>query len=165
MIFETNRLLVRKLKKTDLNAFHKMQSNPLVMQYTTGIVKDLEGHKKELSELISKYDKRNNDFWIYAIQRKSDAAFIGTIAFVKKGKDDEIGYRFLQEFWNYGFGTEVCHGIIDYCQKKNFKKLIAYAVDENIASHKILQKLKFKFVKKQIAEDLQLPETKYELHL
>ena len=165
MIFETNRLLVRKLIMTDLNAFHKMQSNPLVMQYATGIVKDLEGHKNELSDLISKYDEVNNDFWIYAIVRKFDDAFIGTCAIVKNENDDEIGYRFLQEYWDNGYGTEVCKGIIDYCRKNNFKKLIAYAVDENIASHKILQKLKFKFVKKQIAEDLQMQETKYELYL
>lgn len=165
MIFETNRLLVRKLKETDLNAFHKMQSNPLVMQYTTGVVKNLEDHKKELSELISKYDAVNNDFWIYAVERKSDAVFTGTIALVKNGVDDEIGYRFLQEFWNNGFGTEVCQGLIEYCRSKKLTKLTAYAVDENIASHKILQKLKFTFVKKQIAEDLQLSETKYELYL
>lgn len=165
MIFETNRLLVRKLKKSDLNAFHKMQSNPLVMQYTTAITKSLEAHILELDNLISKYSLEDNTFWIYAVERKSDSAFLGTIALVKNGKDDEIGYRFLQEYWGNGFGTEVCQGIIKYCRNRNFTKLSAYAVDANIASNKILQKLDFKFVKKQVAEDLQLLETKYELYL
>tara|TARA_R110001592_G_scaffold105035_1_gene295404 strand:+ start:5468 stop:5965 length:498 start_codon:yes stop_codon:yes gene_type:complete len=165
MIFETNRLLVRKLKETDLNAFHKMQSNLLVMQYTTGITKSLEAHTLELYDLISKYNLVDNSFCIYAIERKLDTAFIGTVALVKDRNDDEIGYRFLQEYWRNGFGTEVCEGLIDYCRKNNFAKLIAYAVDTNIASNKILQKLDFKFVKKQLAEDLQLPETKYELYL
>ncbi len=165
MIFETNSLLVRKLKKTDLQAFHKTQSNPQVMQYATGVTKSLQEHTLELDDLISKYDKVNNDFWIYAIERKSDAVFIGTVALVKSKNDDEIGYRFLQEYWGNGYGTEVCQGLIEYCRNKNFTKLIAYAVDVNIASHKILEKLHFKCVKKQIAEDLQLPETKYQLYL
>lgn len=165
MIFETNRLLIRKLKKTDISAFHKMQSNLLVMQYTTGITKSLEAHRVELDDLISKYNELNNDFWIYAIERKLDSVFIGTLALVKNENEDEIGYRFLQEFWRKGFGTEVCEGIINYCRKNNFVKLTAYVVDENIAFHKILQKLNFKFVKKQIAEDLQLQESKYELNL
>lgn len=165
MIFETNRLLVRKLKKIDLKAFHKMQSNPLVMQYATGITKSLEQHKTELTDLISKYNLVDNSFWIYAIERKSDTKFIGTVALVKNKNDDEIGYRFLQEYWGNGFGTEVCQGLIDYCRKNNFIKLIAYAVDVNIASNRILKKIDFKFVKKQLAEDLQLPETKYELYL
>jgi ribosomal-protein-alanine N-acetyltransferase len=165
MIFETNRVRVRKLIESDLNAFHRMQSNPLVMQYATGIVKSLEAHKIELDDLISKYDVTENSFWIYAIERKTDAAFIGTVALVKDDGNDEVGYRFLQEFWGSGFGTETCQGLIEYCKKKNFKKLTAYAVDANIASQKILEKLHFKFVRRQIAEDLQLSEIKYELYL
>ena len=51
MIFETENLLIRKLVSSDLHAFHKMQSNFKVMQYTTGIVKNLEEHKIELEQL------------------------------------------------------------------------------------------------------------------
>ena len=165
MIFETENLLVRKLVASDLEAFHKMQSNPKVMQYATGIVKSLEAHKIELDGLISKYDVIDNDFWIYAVVQKKDSAFIGTVALVKDEGNNEIGYRFLEDFWGNGFGTETCKGLINYCKESNFKKLTAYAVDANIASQKILEKLDFKFVKKQIAEDLQLQETKYELYL
>lgn len=139
MIFETERLIVRKLATSDLEAFHKMQSNPKVMQYTTGFVKSLEAHKTELEELISKYDVNDNDFWIYAVERKKDTVFIGTVALVKNDGDDEIGYRFLEDFWGNGFGTETCKGLIDYCKRNNFKKLTAYAVDANIASQKILE--------------------------
>lgn len=165
MIFETNRLRVRKLIESDLDAFHKMQSNPLVMQYTTGIIKEFEGHRIELNELISKYTLADNSFWIYTIERKTDAAFIGTCALVKEGNNDEIGYRFLQEYWNNGFGAETCQGLIEYCKKNNYTELTAYAVDANIASQKILEKLHFKFVKRQIAADLQLSEIKHELYL
>ncbi|MDG1040994.1 MAG: GNAT family N-acetyltransferase, partial [Polaribacter sp.] len=111
------------------------------------------------------YKLKGNTFWVYAVERKLDTAFVGTIALVKDKNDDEIGYRFLQDYWGDGFGTEVCQGLIEYCRNKNIIKLTAYAVDKNSASKKILQKLNFKMVKKQIAEDLQLPETKYELDL
>ena len=52
IIFETHRLLVRKLKMSDLNPFHAMQSNPKVMQYAEGEVKSLEAHENELRDLI-----------------------------------------------------------------------------------------------------------------
>jgi len=165
MIFETENLLIRKLVSSDLQAFHKMQSNFKVMQYTTGIVKNLEEHKIELEQLISKYNFIDNTFWIYGIERKSDSKFIGTVALIKDAGNDEIGYRFLEEYWGRGYGSETCQGLINYCKKKNFKKLTAYAVDVNIASQRILEKLDFKFVKRQIAEDLQLSEIKYELYL
>jgi [ribosomal protein S5]-alanine N-acetyltransferase len=165
MIFETNRLRVRKLHLKDLEGFHKMQSNPKAMQYADGQVKSLELHVIEIKELISKYTLANNVFWIYAIVQKSNDAFIGTVALVKEGTEDEIGYRFLEEYWNQGFGFEVCDGLISYCRKQGLNKLIAFSIDKNKASVKILEKLNFKAIQQLIAEELQLPETKYELYL
>ncbi|WP_347175390.1 GNAT family N-acetyltransferase [Polaribacter uvawellassae] len=165
MIFETERLIVRKLILEDLKPFHQLESNPLVLQYATGDVKSFDKNKEELNELISKYNVSNNDFWIYAIERKSDAVFVGTVALVKDNTDDEIGYRFLEKFWNKGYATEICKGLILYCKTIGIKKIIGYVVDKNIASIKIIEKQGFVAIKKQIADDLQLPETKYELYL
>ena len=165
MIFETERLLVRKLIMADLNQFHKMQSNPKVMQFATGEPKNLKENKLELQNLISKYELPTNDFWIYAIERKSDKEFIGTVALVKDENDDEIGYRFLEKYWKTGYGLEICKGLIIYCKSIKIPKIIGYVVDENIASAKILEKLNFKVIKKFISDDIGLPETKYELIL
>lgn len=165
MIFETERLLIRKLTLDDLEPFHQLESNSNVLKYATGEVKNLTENKTELLDLMSRYKKHYNDFWIYAIERKSDKNFIGTLALVKDGIDDEIGYRFLEKYWRNGYGFEVCKGTINYCKQLNFKKLVGYVVDENKASAKILEKLNFIIVKKFISEDLILPETKYELEL
>lgn len=150
---------------SDLKSFHELQSNPKVLQFADGEVKDWVGNKKELEELIQKYAVLNNDFWIYAIERTSDAAFVGTLALVKDGVDDEIGYRFLEKYWNKGYGFEICEGTIRYCKKIGIKKLVGYIVDKNSASTSIVEKFNFKVVDKFISDDLQLPETKYELIL
>lgn len=165
MIFETERLLIRKLNLNDLQPFYQLESNPKVLKYATGEVKNIEESKTELLHLISRYDKHLNDFWIYAIERKSDKVFAGTLALVKDNIDDEIGYRFLEKFWGNGYGFEICKGSIEYCKQLGFKKLVGYVVDENIASAKILEKLNFKKVKHFISDDIKLPETKYELKL
>jgi RimJ/RimL family protein N-acetyltransferase len=165
MIFESERLIVRKLILSDLNSFHEMQSNVKVMQFADGEVKSLSEHKIEIKELINKYDIVDNDFWIYAIERKDDSRFLGTLALVKDGEDDEIGYRFLEKYWNKGYGFEICKATISHCKQIGLEKIVGYVVDENIASAKILKKLNFKIVKKFISDDLKLPETKYELEL
>ena len=121
--------------------------------------------EKEICDLISKYTKKNNDFWIYAIVDKSNDNFLGTVALVKDGIDDEIGYRFLEKYWSKGFGSEICEGLIAYCKSIGIKKIVGYVVDKNIASAKILEKLNFKVIKKFVGEDINLPETKYELKL
>ena len=165
MIFETERLLIRKLKSSDLNEFHKLESNPNVLKYADGEVKSYLENEKELKGLIAKYTQRGNDFWIYAIERKFDSQFVGTLALVKDNLDDEIGYRFLEKYWGNGYGFEVCKATIVYCKQLGLKKIVGYVVDKNIASAKILEKLNFKVVKKFVSDDIHLPETKYELEL
>ena len=81
-IFETRRLIVRKLKISDLDASHKMQNNPKVMRYVTGEVKSMGAHQKELIRLIKFYEKEENDFLIHAVVRKSESEFLGTVALI-----------------------------------------------------------------------------------
>ncbi len=166
MIFETERLEVRKLRKTDVHPFFELESNPEVLQYATGEVKTLQECEKELEALIFKYEKEGNNFWIYAIVRKLDKEFIGTLALVKdEEENDEIGYRFIQRFWRNGYATEICKALIVYCKSIGMKKIIGNVVDENVASAKVLEKFNFVKVKTFISEDIGLPETKYELIL
>ncbi len=166
IIFQTKRLVVRKLLMEDLEAFHKMQSNPKVMQYADGDVKTLPEHTLELKELIEKYDLLTNNFWIYAVERKLDSTFLGTIALIENKEEYEIGYRFLEEYWGNGYGSEVCKGLVSYTKHKGFKKLVAYVIDKNSASIKILQKLNFRIVGvSNKCEEIHLPEKKYELVL
>ena len=166
MIFETKRLSVRKLSLDDAQAFHTMQSNPKVMQFADGKLKNFDENTDELKELINSYSMVNNDFWIYAIVKKSDHQFVGTVALVKDANnDDEIGYRFLEIFWKLGYGSEICNGLVSHCKNIGLKKIIAYVVDENIASVKIVEKNNFKILKKFVNQDLQLLESKYQLNI
>ncbi|MGG6230798.1 GNAT family N-acetyltransferase [Tenacibaculum sp. SDUM215027] len=166
MIFETKRLLIRKLQVVDIEPFYELESNPKVLQYATGEPKNLEESKEDLKQLIARYTNKENDFWIYAIERKLDNEFVGTVALVKDEEgNDEIGYRFIERYWGNGFATELCEGLIHYCKSVGMKKLIGCVVDENVASAKILERFNFVVIEKFISDDIGLPETKYELIL
>ena len=166
IIFETQRLIVRKLLLSDLQPFHEMQSNINVMQYVRVKEMTFEENTKELTELIEKYAHIENDFWIYAIEKKLDHKFVGTCALIKdSNKEDEIGYRFLEKYWKLGYGLEICKGIINYCSLVGMPKLIAYVADDNNASIKIVESCYFQFVKKVYDPTLKITETKYELNL
>ncbi len=166
MIFETERLVIRKLLISDLQPFFELESNAKVLQYATGEVKTVLECENELAELIKKYEIEDNDFWIYAIVRKEDKQFVGTVALVKdEVGDDEIGYRFIERFWGNGYASETCKGLILYCRKVGMKKIIGNVVNANVASERILIKFGFKKVKDFISEDIGLPESKYELQL
>jgi len=166
IIFETKRLLVRHLNLDDFEAFHEMHNNIKVMQYVRGKTMSYEENQEELPKLIKMYHTKENDFWIYAIQRKQDGNFLGTVALVKdENNDDEIGYRFLEKYWRKGYGTEIIDGLIKYCKSVSFKKIIACVVIKNLASKRIIENAGFQFVENFISEDLNLPEIKYSLEL
>lgn len=136
------------------------------MQYVRVKEMTFEQNTKELAELIGKYAHIENDFWIYAIEKKLDYKFVGTCALIKDfNKEDEIGYRFLEKYWKLGYGLEICKGIINYCSLVGMPKLIAYVADENNASIKIVESCYFQFVKKVYDPTLKITETKYELNL
>ena len=166
MIYQTERLLIRKLNSSDIIPFHEMQGNENVMRFTDGSANSYQEDVADLQRLIDFYDKPNTNFHVWAVERKEDKAFLGTIALIKDDEDnDEIGYRFLEKYWNNGYAYEAMMGLIHYCKKIGLKEIVAEVIVKNKASEHIIKKAGFQFVKEYICEDLKLLERKYVLKL
>lgn len=166
MVFETDRCIARWLQIRDKENYYLLQSNSLVMKYVGVPAKNKKGNYKELLQLIEKYNLPQNDFWIYAVERKRDGQFLGTCALVKdEDKNDELGYRLMPEFWGQGYGYEICTGIVNYSRKIGKKLLMGYVAHKNIASSIILSKCGFQEIAQGVDPNLNIPETIYKLHL
>lgn len=154
MVFETSRLVVRNLEESDFSAFHEMQSDDVVMRYTTGKSFDEDENRRQLIECIDYYSKPENEFWVWAIVRKSDQHFIGTCAIVPNNDRPEIGYRLLRKYFGAGFGQEICDGLIEFgIHQLRLSEIIAYVDIRNVASTKILDRSRLSFVKEVGNED------------
>ena len=142
MIFETDRLLVRRLSERDLDGFHDMQSNPEVMRHVGGRAMTLEENVTDLRSLIAAYTTPKNDFWVWAVERRSDGAFLGTCALVVNGQDEhEIGFRFREKFWGNGYGKELIPALLQYgLTKMDLRRLVAYVDRDNAGSVRILER-------------------------
>ena len=155
-IFETLSFTIRELHTNDIAPYHLMQGNIRVMQYAAGKANTLEEDQADLRKVIAHYSQTNNQFWVWAVERKSDNALVGTCALVGNSKGTyEIGYRFLEQYWNLGYGKEVCNDLIDYafCQEE-VTSLIAYVDVKNIGSVKILEQSKLGFVEETYNKEL-----------
>jgi RimJ/RimL family protein N-acetyltransferase len=166
MIFETERLIIRKLQHDDIEPFHEMQGNINVMRYTESKPHTYIEDVVDLKRVIDFYDKPNNDFWVFAVVRKSDLKFLGSVALIKDDAGhDEIGYRFLEKYWNKGYAYESLIGLLKYSKEIGKKVVIAAVIIVNEASEHIIKKAGFEFVKEYICDDLKLPERLYRLEL
>ncbi|SNR75107.1 Protein N-acetyltransferase, RimJ/RimL family [Lutibacter agarilyticus] len=154
MIFETNRLRVRKLTISDLNDFHKMQSDIEVMRYITGSAATFEQSEAKLNEWIARYETKVME-WPYAVTLKENGSFVGICGVIE---NNEIGYRFLKQYWYNGYGTALVEGLILFSKQLGLKKLMAEVIIENTGSYKILKRAGFTVVKEQVCKYTKLPE-------
>ncbi|MEO1529484.1 MAG: GNAT family N-acetyltransferase [Planctomycetota bacterium] len=147
MIFETARLAVRDLRDSDFEAFHEMQSDDEVMRYTTGHGFDEAENRRQLIDCIERYSVTDNDFWVWAIVRTEDDAFVGTCAIVPSDEGPEIGYRFLRKYFGNGYGQEICDGLVRYgIDERGLPRLVAFVDVRNVPSVKILDRSRLAFV-------------------
>lgn len=140
MIFETERLLIRKLNKDDSELFFELMSNPNVMNpIPQKVFSKIESDTK-LTELISLEKSSKTKIW--SLTEKENDSLIGICGFLKNNENDnEIAYRLIERFWGKGYGTEIAKGLIDYSfEILNFEKITADVNTANKKSSKILEK-------------------------
>ena len=139
MLFETDRLILRKLLPLDRDAFFDLMSNPNVMHPIPRKEMDRVQSDEEFEKhLFSSMDSNTK---VYAICVKNNKELIGIAAYLKNDNDEnEIGYRLREQFWGKGYGTEVTKGLIEHgFGILNFKEITADVYVENKRSVKILE--------------------------
>lgn len=143
----TNRLIIRKMKMTDIDDLFVFTSDPEMLKYSP--IYDLSENKEGLSQYIKKVLKNYKDglpdYW--AIESKKEHTVIGIISLdiFSKNRGD-ISYAISRKHWGNGFAAEAAKAIIDFGFKNLSLKRIEATVDpRNIASIKVLRKCGMKF--------------------
>lgn len=146
-MFESKRLVYRKLDETDFDLFHALYSDEAVMRYAyLDRYVSLEESKKCFSDVLLCQDDPNAGTQ-YAVMLKGTNIAIGIVDYMvdtqhEKGGIFEIGYFIKPEYWGQGFGTEMGNAIIDYIFNNfNIHKVIASCNGHNRNSENIMLKL------------------------
>jgi len=140
-IFETDRLIIRKLNENDADNYFDMMGNPNVMNLLPRNAMSRIESNDHLAGFLNPIDN-NSDKKVWGIELKTGNELIGICAFIKNNhQEDEIGYHFREQFWNKGFGSEIAKELISFgfnVLKTN--KIIADVDVKNDRSVKILAK-------------------------
>lgn len=157
-LFETERLLVRRFTSADEEAFYRINSNPLVMQYIRP-VKDREACAAFLQENLHLYQD-GSLVGRFAVVEKAGGRLTGTFSclYLTAEASFHLGYAFLPEAWNKGLATELLiSGAACFFEQNERKEIFAITEAANHASRRVLLKAGF-FPKGQVIEGDKLLE-------
>lgn len=165
VILETDRLMLRTLELTDIDAVMGFWGDPEVMKYCGGT-----GTKEQEIRSIRYYMAMQTErgFSPYLIMLKESGDAIGVCGFNPpvEGYDAELIYHLAKSHWGKGYATEAAEGCLEYAREHlPLKRLIASADPRNAASRKILENIGFSYIGMNWFEDTGQEEPCYELIL
>jgi len=143
---ETPRLRLRAFTPADLDALHRLDSDPTVMRYVIPPRSYAETEEYLQKNLKNYEDPHSPVRW--CLEEKTSGEFAGVIGLFRLEDDTdwEIGYRFFEKFWGRGYATEAFRAVIGFgLRHRNLPRLVAVANPENRASYRVMEKVGMHF--------------------
>ena len=153
MSIETSRLILRKFDINDCEMmFNNWCSDPEVTKFLTwNPHESIETTKMILNIWINEYN--NPKTYRFGIVLKDTNELIGSIDVVDYVDGcPEIGYCLSRKYWNNGYMSEACKGMIDFLFNEGYSRIVIEANETNIGSNRVIEKCGFKFTHKERKE-------------
>jgi RimJ/RimL family protein N-acetyltransferase len=149
---ETKRLFFRELITSDAEALFELDSNPEVHRYLGNNPVTSIGQIEDAIRNIRKQYKKNG-IGRWAAILKDTGEFIGWAGLKLEhnvnGQEQyyDLGYRFIQRFWDKGYASEASTAFVEYgFNVLNLEKINAFADADNAASRRVLEKAGLGFI-------------------
>lgn len=148
MNLETERLILRKLRMSDLEEFHSFRSNPEICKFQSFLSFTIEDSKKFIEEQ-SKTEFGTPGEWVQTgIVWKENNKLVGDFA-LKPEMDEprtvEIGVTLNIPYQGKGFAIEAFTKVFEYLfTETETHRIIGLLDTENIGSRKLMENLNFR---------------------
>ena len=146
-IIETNRCYLRVLNSSDAENFFALNSDKEVIKYTGD--KSFETIEAARDFLLKYNQYKEFGYGRWAVINKENNDFLGWcgLKFSPDLKETDIGFRFFRKHWNKGYATETAKACLEYgFNTLKLEKIVGRAMEENIGSIKVLEKIGMQFV-------------------
>lgn len=141
-MFETERLIIRKLTPEDLPWLIEMRIDPAVNRYLGGTrMQNPEAITKRMQFYLDCYEKFG--FGQCAMIWKETGENIGASGLqpLEDTGEIEVGYSLMEKFWRMGIGFECAEAWLYYgFEKAGLERIVAVADADNTGSWRIMEK-------------------------
>ena len=137
IIAETERLILRRYKKEDVQDLFEYLSDKEVVKYEPYKQQTFDETKENLEWRISTDE-------MVAVELKNLHKMIGNVYMGKRDFDAlEIGYVFNRNYWGYGYAAESCKALIQQAFSNGVHRIYAECDPNNKSSWTLLEALGF----------------------
>jgi RimJ/RimL family protein N-acetyltransferase len=112
---ETERLVLRPWRASDLGSFSAMHADSKVMADQGGPLSAVES-KAKLQRYCLSFNTQGYSRWCVVDRQEEFVGYVGIVRHVAHpslGKHDEIGWRLNKRYWGQGFATEAAKAALD----------------------------------------------------
>ena len=159
---ETERLILRKPKKSDARALLEAYADPEVMRFVgVGETRDLEQTRAWLDRALQRW--KADGFGHHVIERKDDGKVLGRAGFLVWNPDTwetgtlaelgdqsvvELGWLLAQAHWGNGYAVEAATALRDHgFRTLGFERLISLIIRGNERSERVAEKIGARYVR------------------
>jgi RimJ/RimL family protein N-acetyltransferase len=144
-ILETERLVLRRFRLTDLKALAVLYANPEVRKYFPEGTLTHEQTREELEWFLNGHPRRP-ELGLWAAIHKPTKAFVGRCGLLPwtiEGREEvEVAYLMDPRYWGQGLATEAARAILEYgFGTLGCTRLISLIDPENTASRRVAERI------------------------
>jgi [ribosomal protein S5]-alanine N-acetyltransferase len=146
-VLTTERLVLRGLRVTDVEAVFAFRSDPAVSsRYGKEPSATMQQTQEWVEARIADYERRESLVWVIVLQGTEEA--IGSCCFWNFGhsfRTAEVGYELHRSHWRKGITTEAVSALLRYgFVEMDLHRIEACLFATNEASQRVLRKLGFR---------------------
>jgi RimJ/RimL family protein N-acetyltransferase len=146
-MFETDRLIIRKMTMDDLPWLIDSRSDPDMYRYLGGLERqNADAVTQRMGFYLDCYE--NFGFGQCAMIWKATGELIGCSGLqpLENTGEIEVGYSVIPKYWRHGIGFECAYAWLAYgFDKCGLERIVAVADKENTGSWRIMEKCGMKF--------------------
>ena len=147
MGIETERLLLRDWRETDIAPFIRHTNTPAVMRWLGGVQTEAQLEDALRNRMMRWQAERGFTFW--AVERKADGELLGfcglKIADTPGSPIEgvhEVGWRLREDAWGQGFAKEAAIASLDFAfDQLGADRVVALTCIQNEASWGLMERL------------------------
>jgi RimJ/RimL family protein N-acetyltransferase len=142
---ETNRLILRQWRDSDIPIFAEMNRDPKVMEFFPALLGE-EETEKMVARIRAHFQKHG--YGLFAVELKNEKNFIGFIGLAIPQFEApfmpavEIGWRISAQHFSKGYATEAAKKVLEFAfDELKLKEVVSFTVPKNKASQRVMEKI------------------------